>query len=335
MFLIELKCISKSYKLRQRDYITVIKRGEVKLNKKALIGIVIAVLIVGATLAALIMSKPNQENTIYGPNTALGVVTIDGVIGGSTSLLGIPQNQNDPVKQIRQAMDDKTIKAVVVKINSPGGSAAKSEEIYNELLKLKKTGKKIIVSMGDYAASGGYMAACAGDIIVASPATLTGSIGVIMEYTNYEGLYKMLGLKEVTIKSAEHKDIGSPTRDLTPEEKEILQGVINDTFDQFIHIVSDGRKMPLDKVKTLADGRVFTGRQALKLGLVDKLGDFYDSVDIAAKEVGIKGKPQLKYYTTQSPFSTLFGGGGNSNSDGSFIEILRLLFIDRNSLNFN
>lgn len=304
------------------------------MNKKTLFGIVIIVLIIGAALASIFVSAPKQSEAIYSLNSTIGVVTIEGVIGENTSVFGISQNQNDPVEQIRRAQEDNTVKAVVVRINSPGGSAAKSEEIYTELTKLKKTGKKVIVSMGDAAASGGYMAASAGDIIVANPATITGSIGVIMEYTNYEGLYSKLGLKSVTIKSAEHKDIGSPTRDLTPEEKEILQGIINDTFNQFLEIVSEGRKMPMDKVKALADGRIFTGRQAIKLGLVDKLGDFYDAVDIAAKEVGIKGKPILKYYGTQNPLSVLFGSGAKSNIDGTALEILKLLFLDKRSLMF-
>ncbi len=155
-----------------------------------------------------------------------------------------------------------------------------------------------------------------------------------MQYTNYEGLYDKLGLKEITIKSGPYKDIGSPTRDLTPEEKKILQGVIEDTFQQFLEIVSEGRKMPIDKVKELADGRIFTGRQALKVGLVDKLGDFYDAVDIAAKEAGMQGKPVLKYYATPTPLSILFGSGAKSNLEDIGVEILRLLFIDKYSLNY-
>lgn len=303
------------------------------MNKKTLFGIVVIVLIIGASLISIFVSMPKKNNEIYNLNSTIGVITIDGVIGEDTSLLGISQNQNDPVEQIRRAQEDSSVKVVIVRINSPGGSAAKSEEIYKELVKLKKTGKKVIISMGDTAASGGYMAASAGDVIVANPATITGSIGVIMEYTNYEGLYDKLGLKSVTIKSAEHKDIGSPTRDLTPEEKQILQGIVDDTFNQFLEIVSEGRNMPIDKVKALADGRVFTGRQAMKLGLVDKLGDFYDAVDIAAKEAGIKGKPVLKYYATQNPLSALFGSGAKSNIDGT-LEILKLLFLDKTNLMF-
>ncbi|SFE55285.1 signal peptide peptidase A. Serine peptidase. MEROPS family S49 [Thermoanaerobacter thermohydrosulfuricus] len=303
------------------------------MSKKALIGLIFIVLIISTVIASIFLTMPQENKSVPSVSNTIGVITIEGVIG-ETNILGIPQVTGDPVEQIRKAQEDSTVKAVVVKINSPGGSAAKSVEIYTELKRLKETGKKVIISMGDAAASGGYMAACGGDIIVANPATITGSIGVIMQYTNYEGLYDKLGLKEITIKSGPYKDMGSPTRDLTPEEKEILQGVIDDTYEQFVEIVSEGRKMPIDKVKELADGRIFTGRQALKVGLVDKLGDFYDAVDIAAKEAGIQGKPVLKYYTTPNPLSILFGSGAKSNLEGTGLEILRLLFIDKWSLNY-
>ncbi|MBT1279622.1 signal peptide peptidase SppA [Thermoanaerobacter sp. CM-CNRG TB177] len=304
------------------------------MSKKALIGLIVIGLIIVTSIVSMLVSMPQQDKGVATASNTIGVIMIEGVIGQTTNILGIPQNVNDPVEQIRKAQEDNAVRAVVVKINSPGGSAAKSIEIYKELKKLKKTGKKIIVSMGDAAASGGYMVASAGDIIVANPATITGSIGVIMQYTNYEGLYDKLGLKEITIKSGPYKDIGSPTRDLTPEEKKILRGVIEDTFQQFLEIVSEGRKMPIDKVKELADGRIFTGRQALKVGLVDKLGDFYDAVDIAAKESGIQGKPVLKYYATPTPLSILFGSGAKSNLEDIGVEILRLLFIDKYSLNY-
>ncbi|MGB9780577.1 MAG: signal peptide peptidase SppA [Caldanaerobacter sp.] len=304
------------------------------MNKKAIGGVIIFVLILGIVIASLFFTQPSGDSKKSLTSNAIGVITIEGVIGvTSTNVFGIPQFSPDPVEQIRKAQEDSTVKAVVVKINSPGGSAAKSVEIYKEIKRLKESGKKVIIAMGDAAASGGYMAACGGDIIVANPATITGSIGVIMQYTNYEGLYNKLGLKEITIKSGPYKDMGSPTRDLTPEEKKILQGIIDDTYEQFVEIVSEGRKMPIEKVKELADGRIFTGRQALKVGLVDRLGDFYDAVDIAAKEAGIQGKPVLKYYTTPNPFSILFGSGARGNLEGTGLEILRLLFIDKWSLN--
>ncbi|AIS51956.1 putative signal peptide peptidase SppA [Thermoanaerobacter kivui] len=208
------------------------------MSKKALIGLIVIVLIIGTSIASIFLTMPQENKNVPLTSNTIGVITIEGIIGETTNLLGIPQNLNDPVEQIRKAQEDNTVKAVIIKINSPGGSAAKSIEIYKEIKKLKETGKKVIVSMGDTAASGGYMAACAGDIIVANPAIITGSIGVIMQYTNYKELYDKLGLKEVTIKSGVHKDMGSPTRDLTPEEKKILQGIIDDTFQQFLEIVS-------------------------------------------------------------------------------------------------
>ncbi|SHF11601.1 signal peptide peptidase A. Serine peptidase. MEROPS family S49 [Thermoanaerobacter uzonensis DSM 18761] len=303
------------------------------MSKKALIGLIVIILIISTVIASIFLTMSQENNSVPSASDTIGVITIEGVIGETTNILEIPQVTGDPVEQIRKAQEDNSVKAVVVKINSPGGSAAKSVEIYTELKRLKETGKKVIISMGDAAASGGYMAACGGDIIVANPATITGSIGVIMQYTNYEGLYDKLGLKEITIKSGPYKDMGSPTRDLTPEEKKILQGVIDDTYEQFVEIVSEGRKMPVEKVKELADGRIFTGRQAVKAGLVDKLGDFYDAVDIAAKEAGIKGKPVLKYYTAPSPWSILFGNTAHSTLQERGLQILRVLFIDKWLLN--
>lgn len=308
-------------------------REEEKMSKKALIGLIVIVLIISTVIASIFLTMSQENNSMPSASDTIGVITIEGVIGETTNILGIPQVTGDPVEQIRKAQEDNSVKAVVVKINSPGGSAAKSVEIYTELKRLKETGKKVIISMGDAAASGGYMAACGGDIIVANPATITGSIGVIMQYTNYEGLYDKLGLKEITIKSGPYKDMGSPTRDLTSEEKKILQGVIDDTYEQFVEIVSEGRKIPVEKVKELADGRIFTGRQAVKAGLVDKLGDFYDAVDIAAKEAGIKGKPVLKYYTAPSPWSILFGSTAHSTLQERGLQILRVLFIDKWLLN--
>ena len=169
-----------------------------------------------------------------------------------------------------------------------------SQEIHREVLKVK-TRKKVVTSMGSVAASGGYYIACASDLIVANPGTITGSIGVLMEFTNSEELFKKIGIKGVVLKSGEHKDIGPPFREMTPEEKKILQAVIDNVHQQFIQAVADGRKMDRSKVAQIADGRILTGEQAKQAGLVDQIGNLQDAIDTTAKLVGIEGKPNILY----------------------------------------
>jgi protease-4 len=158
-----------------------------------------------------------------------------------------------------------------------------------------KSKKKVVTSMGSVAASGGYYIACASDLIVANPGTITGSIGVIMEFTNIEELFKKIGIKGVVLKSGEHKDIGSPFREMTPEEKKIIQGVIDNVHQQFVQAVAKGRKMDQEKVMQIADGRILTGEQAKQIGLVDQIGNLQDTIDIVAKMAGIEGKPNILY----------------------------------------
>jgi protease-4 len=186
------------------------------------------------------------------------------------------------------------VKAIILRIDSPGGGVGPSQEIHREILKVKSK-KKVVTSMGSVAASGGYYIACASDLIVANPGTITGSIGVLMEFTNIEELFKKIGIKGVVLKSGEHKDIGSPFREMTPEEKKIIQGVIDNVHQQFIMAVAKGRKLDQAKVVEIADGRILTGEQAKQLGLVDQIGNLQDAIDIVAKMVGIEGKPNVLY----------------------------------------
>jgi protease-4 len=175
-------------------------------------------------------------------------------------------------------------------VDSPGGAVAPSQEIYEEVRKAVAK-KKIVVSMGSLAASGGYYISAPASRIVANPGTLTGSIGVIMEIPNLEGLMNKVGVKTEVIKSGRHKDIASVFRGIGREEREILQGVLDDVHDQFIKAVAEGRKMLPDHVKKLADGRIFTGKQAVGVGLVDELGNLEDAIKVAARLSGIKGEP--------------------------------------------
>lgn len=235
-----------------------------------------------------------------------GVITSDrggaGIFGGSSA------GAERIVKLLEEFRKDRSTKSLVIRINSPGGSAAGSQEIYREIMRIRREGKKVTVSMGDVAASGGYYIASAADRIYADPATLTGSIGVIMETTDLHELLGKVGIDLVTIKSGKHKDIGSPSRPMTPEERRILQGLIDDVFDQFVTDVCAGRKLPRDYVRKLADGRIYTGRQALKLKLVDRTGSLQDALKAAALDAGIKGEFSVKEYE-KSPglFDLMFG----------------------------
>ena len=197
------------------------------------------------------------------------------------------------VEEINNYADDSSVKAVLIRIDSPGGGVVASEEIFNAVLNARKQGKKVVISMGSVAASGGYYIAAAGDRIVANPGTLTGSIGVKMEFANLERLLEKIGVRGMVIKAGEYKDMGSPFREMTDHEKMLLQWVIDDVHSQFIEAVAKGRNLPEADVKAIADGRIFTGRQALHLKLVDQLGDLEDSILIAAELAGIKGKPKV------------------------------------------
>ena len=177
-------------------------------------------------------------------------------------------------------------------MDSPGGAVAPSQEIYEEVKKATLK-KKVIVSMGSVAASGGYYISAPADRIIANPGTLTGSIGVIMEIPNIEGLMNKIGVKTEVIKSGRHKDIASAFRKMGKEERLILQGVLDDVHEQFIKAVSEGRKIPFEEAKKLADGRIFTGRQAVEARLVDELGTLEDAIAIAGRLAGIKGEPEV------------------------------------------
>jgi len=201
-------------------------------------------------------------------------------------------SSNSVLKELRKALKSKKVKAVLLRVNSPGGTVPMSQEIHEAILQLKEKGKPVVVSMGDVAASGGYYIACAADKIVANPGTLTGSIGVIINLVNFKALTEKVGVEPEVIKSGLYKDIASPYRKMTKEEHEILLTLIMDSYDQFTNAVAAGRKLPLETVKTIADGRIYSGRQALKLGLVDELGSYTDAVALLQKIC--KDRYQLK-----------------------------------------
>ncbi len=205
---------------------------------------------------------------------------------------GVIVNSSEVIRQLRKYAQDSSIPAVVVHIDSPGGAAASSQEIFEEINKIKEKGKKVVASMGTVGASGGYYVACAADTIVANPATITGSIGVIFQFPVAEELFKKIGLKYEVIKKGDIKDVGTWTRSMTERERKSLQTVVDDTYEQFIEAVAKSREMEKEKVIKLADGSIFTGRQAKELGLVDELGNLQDAIKIAGEMVGIKEFPK-------------------------------------------
>lgn len=230
------------------------------------------------------------------PKDSVGWVSIRGPIMSSESGKPWERGAEQWARRIEQLADTKGVKAIVLDINSPGGSVGAVQEIYMRIQRVKKEKKIPFVALfGDVSASGGYYLGAACDKIVAHPGTLTGSIGVIFNVSNMEGLFAKVGYKADPIKSGKHKDIGSPARPMTPEERQILQGLIDDAYGQFVQAVADGRKLPVDVVKPLADGRIYSGRQALDLKLVDQLGDSFDATKLAAEMGGIKDeKPRVR-----------------------------------------
>jgi len=214
----------------------------------------------------------------------IGVIDVEGVILDPRTV----------VKQLREFRRDDSIRAIILHVNTPGGGAAASQEIYSEVRRIRdEKKKKIVASIETVGASGGYYISSATEKIYADPASIVGSIGVISQWVNYEDLLKWAKLKDVTFKAGALKDTGNPARPMTPEEKAYFQSLINDMHGQFISAVAEGRKLKMDDVKKLADGRVWTGQQALPLKLVDQIGDFRVAVEETAKAVGIKGEPTL------------------------------------------
>lgn len=206
----------------------------------------------------------------------IGVVEIKGVIFESKKI----------IEQIRDFREDNKIKAIVLRIDSPGGGIGPSQEIYREILKTRAD-KKVVTSMGSVAASGGYYIASASEGIVANPGTITGSIGVIMEYANLMEVAKKIGIAPVVIKSGKFKDIGSPLRELGDKEKELLQALVDELHEQFVSDTAKARNIPFDRMSALADGRIYTGQNALNLNLVDRLGNLGDAVNWAGELAGI------------------------------------------------
>ncbi|EAX46713.1 signal peptide peptidase SppA, 36K type [Thermosinus carboxydivorans Nor1] len=274
--------------------------------KRTVMYVIAAVVLVSLVGAAFII--PGLKTKGAAAQGKVAVIYIDGVIiggRGQSALLAEYGGTDDIMRQLHEARDDAAVRAVVLRINSPGGSAPASQEVGEEVKKLRAAGKIVVTSMGDVAASGGYWIAALTDKIYANPATMTGSIGVYIPYANWEELYRKIGIRQEKIKSGPHKDILSPERSMTGEERAIIQAMVDDMYNQFVAVVAEGRKMDPARVRQLADGRIYTGNQAKELGLVDELGNLYDAIDGAARLAGIKGKPQVIEYGKHSPWDYL------------------------------
>ncbi|MBF0552969.1 MAG: signal peptide peptidase SppA [Nitrospirae bacterium] len=205
---------------------------------------------------------------------------------------GIILSSKETVKELKKYREDPSIKAIVLSVDSPGGAVVPSQEIYEEVKKTSAN-KKVVVSMGSVAASGGYYISAPATKIMANAATVTGSIGAYMETVNISSLMDKIGIAREVVKSAKYKDMGSLYHGLGADERAMFQGLLNDIHSQFVEAVASGRKMPIEKAEALADGRIFTGRQALKAGLVDKLGTLQDAIYETAALAGIKGEPNV------------------------------------------
>lgn len=259
-----------------------------KSNKKwiaiVLIGLCVMALPVGLAIKAGKTDTDSSDSSSGGLTMKLKdrieVININGMIvdKDEEGLLSLSRTPYSSVKKLKKALKNDRIKGVLLRINSPGGTVGTSQEISQAVSKLAAE-KPVVTSMGDICASGGYYIACASNKIVANPGTLTGSIGVIFNMMNVKGLADKVGIEPKVIKSGPYKDIASMFRPMTEDERKILQALIDDSYDQFVTAVSQGRKMKMEDVKKLADGRIYSGRQALKVGLVDKLGSYNDSVD--------------------------------------------------------
>jgi len=224
----------------------------------------------------------------------IAVVELSGVMTSSQSVGSRATSARKIIAQLEKYREDASVKAIVLRVDTPGGTVVAAQEIHGELLRLRgEAGKKIVVSMADLAASGGYYVACAADRVFASPGTLTGSIGVIMQFPNYQELFGKIGFGTNTIKSGEFKDVGNGARVMSERDRALLQGLVDDVYAQFVEAVAAGRHMSPEQVRPLADGRIYSGRQAKQLGLVDELGDLDAAILAAARLAGIEGKPEV------------------------------------------
>ncbi len=267
--------------------------------------IISLILVVLLTISGIITLISNNSVSFEGNKIAL--VRIEGPILDSEKAIG----------EIKKYSKDSSIKAILLRVNSPGGAVAPSQEIYVEVKKAVEK-KPVVISMGAVAASGAYYISAPASRIVANPGTITASIGVIMEIPNFSGLMKKVGVKSEVIKSGRHKDLASAFRGIGKEEKEILQNVLDNVHEQFIIAVAEGRNMDVSEIRKIADGRIFTGQQAIDVGLVDELGNIEDAISVTADLAGIEGEPKVVEEKEKRSFFDLL----NSSISGKINDII-------------
>lgn len=272
-----------------------------RINQRWFVWLILALCVLAAPVALLTQVSTNQQSQSQSQSVLttfkdhIEVIKLTGMIidDEETGLFERSKGSSAAVlKHLRKALKNDKVKAILLRVNSPGGTVPTSQEIHEAVVALQKKGKPVVVSMGDVAASGGYYVSCGADKIFANPGTLTGSIGVIINLMNFKGLADKLGVEPEVIKSGTFKDIASPYRKLTKEDEEILHNLIMDSYEQFTSAISEGRKLPIEQVKGIADGRIYSGRQAQKLGLVDELGSYTDA--LACLQKICKDKYKLK-----------------------------------------
>ncbi len=256
------------------------------------VGVGIVVLFIG-TVWVFMATLGEEGLPTGGPKVA--VVEIEGIIVDGAAA----------VRELREHADNPSIKAVVLRVNSPGGVVAPTQEIFAAIQRARKAGKPVVASLGAVAASGGYYVAVAADRIYANPGTLTGSIGVVMQLANLEGLLKKVGVDYVVVKAGAYKDVGNFARTMSPEERKMLQALLDDVYSQFVEAVSEGRGLEKKDVLAFAEGRIYSGQQALALKMVDELGGFEEAVEAAGKLANISGRPKLVYPRKKFSFRDL------------------------------
>jgi protease IV len=239
----------------------------------------------------------------------IAVVPVEGTIAPADNTVGGIQPTTTPegfADALRQAGQDTSVVAVVLEVNSPGGGVTASDEMHQSILDFRKnTGKPVVVSMGDVAASGGYYIATAADRIIASETTLTGSLGVIFKFNNYAEAADKYGIKQLVVKSGKYKDIGNAFHEMKPEEREIVQSIVDESYNEFVEVISEGREIPEDRVREIADGRIYSGIQARDLGLVDSFGNLDEASATAGRLAGAKDTTVIRYVQEPTLTETL------------------------------
>jgi protease-4 len=260
-----------------------------------------AVLVLGIVMSVILSLTGPSRGLSFG--NRIGVITVEGVVASPEPVL----------RQLESFRKDDRIKAIILRVNSPGGAVGPSQEIYKEVRRTVQT-KRVVASLGTLAASGGYYIAAGADKIVANPGTLSGSIGVIMEFVQIEELLSRWGIGLEVVKSGEFKDIGSPHRRMSPRDRELVEGLTREIQSQFVEAVAEGRKLPVEEVREIADGRILSGARCKALGLVDSLGNFLDAVDVAKQMAGIEGEVTLVHARKERSilWELIFGDGAES-----------------------